>query len=59
MPRTARASLGNWCYHVLNRGNARGEVFDKPEDFDTFLALFEPACERVPMRILGYCLIGR
>lgn len=57
MPRTARASLGNWCYHVLNRGNARAEVFHKPADYDAFVALFEPACERLRMRILGYCLM--
>ena len=57
MPRTARASQGNWCYHVLNRGNGRAEVFHKPEDYDAFVALFEPACERLRMRILGYCLM--
>ena len=57
MPRTARASQGNWCYHVLNRGNARAEVFHKPEDYDAFVALFEPACERLRMRILAYCLM--
>jgi hypothetical protein len=33
MPRTARASVGNVCYHVLNRGNARNEVFHKDGDF--------------------------
>ena len=27
MPRTARASAGGYCYHVLNRGNARAKVF--------------------------------
>jgi REP element-mobilizing transposase RayT len=27
MPRTARASVGDYCYHVINRGNARTEVF--------------------------------
>ena len=27
MPRTARASVGDYCYHVINRGNARAEVF--------------------------------
>ena len=57
MPRTARASQGNWCYHVLNRGNARAEVFHKPADYDAFVALFEPACERLRMRILAYCLM--
>lgn len=25
MPRTARASVGNICYHVINRGNAKSE----------------------------------
>lgn len=57
MPRTARAALGNWCYHVLNRGNGRAEVFHQPEDYDAFLALLEPACERVRMRVLGWCLM--
>lgn len=57
MPRTARASLGGWCYHVLNRGNARQEVFHKEPDYAAFIALFEPACERIKMRLLGYCLM--
>ena len=26
MPRTARASAGNVCYHVLNRGNAQNDI---------------------------------
>ena len=29
MPRTARASAANLCYHVLNRGNNRASVFTK------------------------------
>lgn len=57
MPRTARASRGNWCYHVLNRGNARAEVFHKDDDFDAFAGLFQPACERLPMRLVGWCLM--
>ena len=32
MPRTARASVADYCYHVLNRGNGRGEVFHKRDD---------------------------
>ena len=54
MPRTARAAAGNWCYHVLNRG--RAEVFHKDDDYTAFLALLAPARERLPMRILGWCL---
>ena len=29
MPRTARASGANLCYHVLNRGNNRARIFQK------------------------------
>jgi putative transposase len=57
MPRTARASRGNWCYHVLNRGNGRAEVFHREEDYAAFVRLFEPACERLRMRIVGWCLM--
>jgi hypothetical protein len=58
MPRTARASVGGLCYHVINRGNARAEVFRKPEDYAAFLQLLRLATERIPMRILAYCLMG-
>src|SRR5208282_421356 len=37
MPRTSRAPVGGYCYHVLNRGNARAEVFHKERDFQAFL----------------------
>ncbi len=57
MPRTARASLGGWCYHVLNRGNARAEVFHKDDDYAAFVKLLVQASERLPMRLLGYCLM--
>jgi putative transposase len=60
MPRTARASAANYCYHALNRGNARQEVFHKPEDYAAFLRLMAEANERPQgpaMRVLAYCLM--
>ena len=57
MPRTARASVGNVCYHVLNRGNARNEVFHQDEDYGSFLKLLNQANERVSMRLLSFCLM--
>jgi putative transposase len=57
MPRTARASVGGTCYHVLNRGNARQEVFQKTGDYKAFIDLLHRACERIAMRLLGYCLM--
>jgi hypothetical protein len=39
MPRTARASAGGYCYHVINRGNARGAVFHKEKDLIAFVGI--------------------
>ena len=57
MPRTARASVGGVCYHVLNRGNGRQLVFRKQDDYRAFLKLLKQSSERLPMRLLGYCLM--
>ena len=57
MPRTARSLLGGYCYHVLNRGNARAAVFHDDEDYAAFVRLLRRACARVPMRLLAYCLM--
>jgi putative transposase len=57
MPRTARASQGGFCYHVLNRGNGRRTVFHKDGDYLAFLKLLTEAAERTPMRLLAYCLL--
>ena len=58
MPRSARASQGGYCYHVLNRGNGRRAVFHKDGDFAAFVKLLRQAGERTPgVRLLGYCLM--
>jgi len=57
MPRTARACVAGYCYHVLNRGNARSEVFHKPEDYAAFLRAIREASVRLPMPLLAYCLM--
>jgi putative transposase len=57
MPRTARASVGGYCYHIINRGNAQTEVFHTEGDYDAFLKLMHEASQRISMRILAYCLM--
>ena len=57
MPRTARASVGGVCYHVMNRGNAQAAVFHGEQDYAAFVDLIARACGRLPMRVLGYCLM--
>ena len=57
MPRGARDALGGYCYHVMNRGNGRRSVFRKDGDFAAFAKLLCEAGERVPVRLLAYCLM--
>ena len=58
MPRTARASVGDYCYHVINRGNGRAEVFHADGDYQAFVTLLSRGeSERMPMRLLAYCLM--
>jgi putative transposase len=44
-------------YHVLNRGNVQAEVFHDADDYAAMLRIMEEACERLPMRVLSYCLM--
>lgn len=57
MPRTARAIVGGYCYHVINRGNNRARVFHGSADYNAFLSLLSEAQERTALPILGACLM--
>ena len=57
MPRTARIAPGGVIFHVLNRGNARGDIFAKEKDFAAFEAILAEALQRYRVRLLGYCLM--
>ena len=57
MPRTARASVAHTWYHALNRGNRREEVVHKAADYHAFVQDIAGAHARLPVDILGYCLM--
>lgn len=57
MGRSLRAAAGGVIYHVLNRANARGRIFEKPRDFEAFERVLGEAHARIPVRILAYCLM--
>ena len=58
MPRIARVTAGGIVQHVLNRGNGRTKLFNKPADYAAFVDLLADALERVPgMRLTGFCLM--
>ncbi len=58
MPRRARSIVGGYVYHVLNRANGRLRLFGKHQDFAAFERIIVEAHERVPLRILGYVVMG-
>ena len=42
---------------MINRGNARQDVFHKDGDFAAFVKLIGEASERLPIRVLSYCIM--
>ena len=57
MPRTARQSPGGMIFHVLNRGNARDQIFDDDADYAAFEKVLAETQADVFVRILSYCLM--
>ena len=57
MPRTARVAPGGYVFHVLNRGNERRTLFEAEGDYLAFLRVFGETVERVPLKILAWCLM--
>lgn len=50
-------NAGVHIYHVLNRVNARAQVFDNREDYAIFENILEEAVEKFDMRLLAHCLM--
>lgn len=57
MPRIPRGGTDGGIYHVLNRGNAKREVFSTGRDYAEFIELLQAAKARHPISIYGYCLM--
>ena len=46
--------MGDVIYHVINRANARLQIFHKDEDYKLFEKVLEEAKEKFDMRVLAY-----
>ena len=57
MPRTARSTPAGFAYHVLNRGNHRGQIFHCEDDYGAFSHLLAQGVARFPVRLLAFCLM--
>lgn len=58
MPRRLRVSTGGYAYHVLNRAVGRGSLFKKDTDFRAFERVLAETHDRLPIRIVSYCLMS-
>lgn len=57
MPRINRVDVGEKIYHVLNRANARVQIFNNNKDYQLFESILEEAKEKFNMRILSYSIM--
>lgn len=57
MPRIERIDVGGYVYHILNRANARAQIFDTSDDYLQFEEVLEEAVEKFNMRVLAYCIM--
>jgi putative transposase len=57
MPRINRGLVDSGCYHVINRGNARGDVFLKGPDYEAFQELVRQSKVEFQIKIFAYCLM--
>lgn len=53
----ARVDVGGEVYHVLNRANARVQIFDNNKDYKKFEEVLEEAVNEYDMPLLAYCLM--
>jgi putative transposase len=57
MPRIARGLVDGFVYHVMNRGNGRQHVFQKDQDYDSFIEIMSNAQSRHRVSILAFCVM--
>jgi putative transposase len=57
MPRTALVAAGGMVFHLLNRGVARMQLFEKPADYQAFEGVLRECHDATTMRICAYSLM--
>jgi len=57
MPRVARIAPGGMIFHVLNRANSRSRIFENDGDYLALERVIAETVQRIPVRILAYCIM--
>src|SRR3989338_5280796 len=58
MARPLRIEFPEACYHVMNRGSERRNIFLHDTDYEAFLGLLEDAGERWQIKVFAFCLMA-
>ncbi len=57
MPRTARLTIDNGCYHIITRGNQKQLVFMELQDYKIYLHILTKYKRRYKFKLYCYCLM--
>ena len=57
MPRTPRLVINNLIYHILNRANGRGVIFQEQKDYELFERILFEGKEKYPIDIYSFCIM--
>ena len=57
MPRSLRTDVGDMIYHVINRANARLQIFHTDSDYTLFEEVLTQAQKRTEVRIFSFCVM--
>jgi len=57
MARSLRTDIGGEIYHVLNRSNAKVQIFDNADDYSLFEKILEQAVEKYSVKLYAYCVM--
>lgn len=57
MPRAARITAENGCYHIITRGNQKQSVFTDAKDYGEYLKLLRKYKKRYKFKLYCFCLM--
>ncbi len=57
MPRGARVTIENGCYHIITRGNQKQSVFLDTEDYERYLSILSKYKKQYKFKLYCFCLM--
>lgn len=57
MPRTARITIENSCYHIITRGNQKQSVFLDRRDYEKYVSMLTKYKKRYKFKLYCFCLM--